>query len=131
MEKNPNRQNKARNKFTSNQANNINNPFGKRPNKMNPFMNYENNINNPYYQNQEYPMPNTYQGQTPMPMSQTKEQNIKNMFKAYQSGPKKYYHQYNQSEFMPNLGENEMSLEDNALYGNRNKKYNNKNGVKQ
>ena len=124
MEKNPNRQNKARNKFTSNQANNINNPFGKRPNKMNPFMNYENNINNPYYQNQEYPMPNTYQGQTPMPMSQTKEQNIKNMFKAYQSGPKKYYHQYNQSEFMPNLGENEMSLEDNALYGT--KKFNNK-----
>ena len=131
MEKNPNRPAKGRNKFNPNQTNNINNIYGKRSNKMIQMMNYENNLNNPFIQNQEYimntpyQMQNMYTGQMPMSLPQSKEQNIKNMFKAYQNMPKKTFYQFNPNEYMPNMGENEMSLEDNAQYGS--KKFVNKN----
>jgi hypothetical protein len=137
MDKNPNRTMKGRNKFNANQAININNPYVKRPNKMNPMMNFETNMNNPFLQNQEfiptqpYPVPVMYQAQIPMPMPQSKEQNIKNAFKMYQGMQgmsKKSFHQNNPSEYMMNFGEKEMSLEDNAFYGN--KKFNNKNRSK-
>ena len=126
MDKNPNRPNKGRNKFNVNQFNTMNFPQGKRINQM--MMNYENNLNNNFIQNEDYMSRQYYPNQNiypaPIPFPQNKEQNIKNMFKMYQSGPKKNYIPYNASELM-NFRENEMSLEDNPQIGN--KKYNNKN----
>lgn len=128
MDKNPNRFNKGRNKLNQNQGNNMNFQHGKRSNKMNQMMNYKINQvsnfvpNEEYMSGQPYPFPNMYQ--MPMSISHSKEQNIKNMFKLFQ---KKNNYQNNPNnmpnDFM-NMGDNEMSLEDNPQTGN--KKFNNK-----
>ena len=120
-----------RNKFNTNQFNNVNFPHGKRINQV---INYENNLNNAFIQNEDhmsnqpyqpYPVTNMYQIPMPIPISQTKEQNIKNKFKMYLHGAKRNnYLPYTQNDYM-NFGENEMSLEDNPQIGN--KKYNNQN----
>ena len=127
---NHNRTNKGRNKFGMTPLNPKSAPFIKKPTKMMPMMNYDNNPlmpNEEYYMNQPYPMPNMYPIQMPLQNPQTKEQNLKNMFKMYQMVPKNNkYMQFNPVEYM-NInkpGESEMSLEDNAQMGF--KKFNNK-----
>ena len=125
MDKNPNRPNKGRKMYNFNQINNMGFPHAKKISPISPMINYENI--NPYsipkeeYINQPFPMSNMY----PMPMlpHQTKEQNIKNMFKMYQFGTKKNFYPYNPNENL-NIKENEMSLEDTAQIGN--KKFSNK-----
>ena len=130
MDKNLNRPNKGRNKFNQNQINPMNFPYGKRVNQITPLINYENPntfiTNEDFMANQPYQMPNMpniYPMQMQMPIPQAKEQNIKNMFRMYQYGQKKQFMPYGPPENM-NMGDNEMSLEDNAQ--NINKKFNNK-----
>ena len=132
MDKFSNRFNKGRNKINQNPPFNPNNPHGKKPNKF-PMMNYENNQFPPFYPNEEYMMgqshqfPNMYQ--FPNQGSASKEQNIKNMFKNYQKKNNIQYNQGNAPNDLLNMGDNEMSLEDNPQIGN--KKFSNNKSWKQ
>lgn len=133
MDKFPNRFNKGRNKMNQNQPFNPNNLHGKKTNKMFSMMNYENNQFPPFYPTEDYtmgqphPFPNMYQ--IPPQGSSNKEQNIKNMFKFYQKKNNMQYNQGNAPNDLMNMGDNEMSLEDNPQFGN--KKFNNNKSWKQ
>ena len=129
MDKYSNRFNKGRNKNNQNSQINPNNPYGKRPNKMFSMMNYETGQYPPFYLNEEYMMgqPHPFPNMHPIPVqgSGSKEQNIKNVLKYYQKNNNMIYNQSNAPNELMNMGDNEMSLEDNNQIGN--KKFNNKN----
>ena len=129
MDKYSNRFNKGRNKNNQNSQINPNNPYGKRPNKMFSMMNYETGQYPPFYLNEEYMMgqPHPFPNMHPIPVqgSGSKEQSIKNVLKYYQKNNNMIYNQSNAPNELMNMGDNEMSLEDNNQIGN--KKFNNKN----
>ena len=128
MDKFSNRFGKGRNKMNQNPSFNPNNQYGKKANKIFPMMNYDNSQFPPFYQNEEYmmgqslPFPNIHQ--IPAQGATNKEQNIKNMFKFYQKkNNNMQYNQGNAPNDLMNMGDNEMSVEDNPQIGN--KKFNN------
>ena len=126
MDKSNNKFNKDRNKFNMNQIPNQNFPHGKRIKRNFQMMPYEQSQNPNLIQNEEfnptapYLNQNMYQMQMPI---QNNENFMKNAFKTYFLNNKKPYAQYPVQDFI-NGPENEMSLEDNGLIGN--KKYNEK-----
>ena len=126
MDKSNNKFNKDRNKFNMNQIPNQNFPHGKRIKRNFQMMPYDQSQNPNLIQNEEfnptapYLNQNMYQMQMPI---QNNDNFMKNAFKTYFLNNKKPYAQYPVQDFI-NGPENEMSLEDNGLIGN--KKYNEK-----
>ena len=121
MDKGNNKFNKARNKFNINQINPLNFPHNKRAIRNYPIMSYDPNQNPNLIQNEEfppsapYPMQNIYPMQMPIP--QNKENFLKNAFKTYLN-QKKHIAQYPNQEYMIPTN-NEMSMEDNPIIGNK------------
>mgnify|MGYP002625676354 FL=1 len=122
MDKGNNKFNKFRNKFNPNQNNPLNFPHNKNIKRNYPMMPYDPNQNPGLIPNEEFPPSAPYPMQTlypmQMPIPQNKETFLKNAFKAYYLNQKKYNPQYPTQEYMmpPN---NEMSMEDNPINGNK------------
>ena len=125
MDKNNNKFNKERNKFNLNPMNVQNYPYNK-PLKRNfqqiPYdPNQIQNIpqNDEYSTNPPYPLTNIYPMQMPIPPN--KDIYLKNPYKYYHYNPKKPFMQFPMQEYM-GFPDNEMSLEDNGLIGNKKNK---------
>ena len=125
MDKNNNKFNKERNKFNLNPMNVQNYPYNK-PLKRNfqqiPYEpNQIQNIpqNDEYSTNPPYPLTNIYPMQMPIPPN--KDIYLKNPYKFYHYNPKKPFMQFPMQEYM-GFPDNEMSLEDNGLIGNKKNK---------
>ena len=124
MDKNNNKFNKERNKFNMNQINFQNYPYNKRSKRNFQPIPYDpsqiENINQSeeYSPSPPYNIPNMYQ--MPIPFQQNKEYFQKNPYKMPHYNLKKAYMQYpmQMQEYL-NFPENEMSMEDNALIGNK------------
>ena len=124
MDKNNNKFNKERNKFNMNQINFQNYPYNKRSKRNFQPIPYDpsqiENINQSeeYSPSPPYNIPNMYQ--MPIPFQQNKEYFQKNPYKMPHYNLKKAYVQYpmQMQEYL-NFPENEMSMEDNALIGNK------------
>ena len=124
MDKNNNKFNKERNKFNMNQINFQNYPYNKRSKRNFQPIPYDpsqiENINQSeeYSPSPPYNIPNMYQ--MPIPFQQNKEYFQKNPYKMPHYNLKKAYVQYpmQMQEYL-NFPEKEMSMEDNALIGNK------------